>query len=74
MRKAFVLIAFVFLIYCNLTFKIESQSDSLFLENVKMLQVSAAEAECKNTTSNLCMIMTPEGLILRGYGQPWVEW
>jgi hypothetical protein len=53
--------------------KSEDKND-LSLKNVKMLQVSAGEAECKDTSKNRCEIHIANGPTLIGVGQPWGSW
>jgi hypothetical protein len=46
----------------------------LSLRNVKMLQVSAGEAECVNESNNPCSVRLPNGAIIEGIGQPKATW
>ena len=62
-----IMVAFMFLS------KTENK-EILSLKNVKMLQVSAGEAECKDTSNNPCEIQIPNGPIIKGVGQPWAQW
>jgi hypothetical protein len=74
MKKLFVLSSVISLFFANLMFSSKKENNFLSVKNIEMLQVSAAEAECKNTSNNPCRIHIPDGTILNGIGQPWISY
>jgi hypothetical protein len=68
--KKILFFIFVLLFLANLTFSLKNKSKDLSIKNMEILQASAGEAECENTSTHPCRIIISGQVILQGYGQP----